>query len=129
MQSAAALITAYRNQFNASAEDVDFTGADLANRSDRIRTKTFTQEVRLVSGGDGPLQWLVGAFFMNEKLNLRHDIRFGSDIRAFADGLAGGNIGLLETLQSFVNPAIVPGGTYFQEGQGILIPSVSAKTT
>ena len=115
-------ITAYRNQYNASAEDVDFTGADLANRSDRVRTKTFTQEIRLASDSTGPLQWLVGAFFMKEKLDLRQDIRFGRDIRAFADGLAGGNISLLERLQSFVNPAIVPGRTYFQPGQGILIP-------
>ena len=115
-------ITAYRDQLNASAEDVDFTGADLANRTDRVRTKTFTQEVRLASTGEGRLQWLLGAFFMNEKLNLRQDIRYGRDIRAYADGLAGGNISLLEYLQSLVNPTIVPGATYFQPGQGILLP-------
>ena len=115
-------ITAYRNQFNSSAEDVDFTGADLANRTDRVRTKTFTQEVRLASSGENRFNWLVGAFFMKEKLNLLQDIRYGTDIRAFADGLAGGNISLLETLQSFVNPAVVPGMTYFQPGQGIIIP-------
>lgn len=115
-------ITAYRNQFNSSAEDVDFTGADLANRNDRVRTKTFTQEVRLASSGGGRFNWLLGAFYLNEKLNLHQNIRFGQDIRAFADGLAGGNITLLETLQSLVNPTIIPGGTYFQPGQGIIIP-------
>ena len=83
-------ITAYRNQFNSSAEDVDFTGADLANRTDRVRTKTFTQEVRLASTGEDRFNWLVGAFFMKEKLNLLQDIRYGTDIRAYADGLAGG---------------------------------------
>lgn len=115
-------ITAYRDQFNSSAEDVDFTGADIANRTDRIRTKTFTQEVRLASTGAGPFNWLVGAFYMHEKLNLLQDIRFGNDTRAYVDGLTGGNISLLETLQSFVNPAIIRGGTYFQPGQGIILP-------
>ena len=115
-------ITAYRNQLNSSAEDVDFTGADIANRTDRVRTKTFTQEVRLASSGEHRFNWLVGAFFLKEKLDLLQNIRFGTDTRAFVNGLSGGNISLLETLQSFVNPAIIPGRTYFQPGQGILIP-------
>ncbi len=115
-------ITAYRNQLNSSGEDVDFTGADLANRTDRVRTKTFTQEVRLASPGTGRFNWLLGAFYLNEKLKLHQDIRYGADIRNYADGLAGGNIALLEFLQSLVNPAVVPGQTYFQQGQGIIIP-------
>lgn len=115
-------ISAYRNQFNSSQEDVDFTGADLANRTDSVRTKTFTQEVRLASPGTGRLNWLLGAFYLNEKLKLDQDIRYGADIRNYANGLAGGNIALLEYLQSLVNPAVVPGQTYFQQGQGIIIP-------
>ena len=115
-------ITAYRNQLNASAEDVDFTGADIVNRDDRIWTKTFTQELRLASSGETRLNWLIGAFYEHENLDLHQNIRFGSDVRAFADGLAGGNITTLEFLQSFIDPTIVPGMTYFQPGQGILIP-------
>ena len=55
-------ITAYRNEANRSIQDVDFTGADLANKDQPDSFGTFTQEVRLASRGTGPLDWLVGAF-------------------------------------------------------------------
>ena len=116
-------ITAYRKQFNESQEDVDFTGADIASRDDRVNIKAFTQEFRLASNGDGPFSWLVGGFYQKEKLRLDQHIFYGTDIRAYADGLAGGNISTLEFLQSLVTPTTVrPGRTYFQAGQGIIIP-------
>ena len=133
-------ITAYRNQKNASFQDVDFTGADLANNSTANNIKTFTQEIRLASSGDGPLSWLIGGFYQNEKMDTGRSIRFGSDIRAYGEALAGpvpatligalpatlrpaltgkSNIYALEFLQSLVTPSIKPGSTYFQAGQGI----------
>lgn len=133
-------ITAYRNQKNASRQDVDFTGADLANMTTANEIKTFTQEVRLVSTGDGPVNWLVGAFYQDEKLDTGRDIRFGTDIRAYGDGLSGpvpatllgalpaalrpaltgrSNLYALEFLQSLATPSIRPGLTYFQAGHGI----------
>ena len=115
-------ITAYRDQLNNSAQDVDFTGADLASRVDHTRTKTFTQEVRLTSNGTGRLNWLVGGFYDHEKLETSSTINFGRDIRAFADALSGGNIGVLEYLQGLVTPSIVRGGTYFQPGVAIVAP-------
>ena len=121
-------ITAYRDQVNRYAQDVDFSAADLANRNDHNDIKTFTQEFRLASTKEGPLSWLLGGFYEDEKLLTVHDIRFGSDIRAYADGLSGttasgplagrSNIFVLEYLQHLVTPSIIPGGTYFQAGQG-----------
>ena len=135
-------ITAQRKQTNASTQDVDFTGADLANKSQESDISTFTQELRLASNGAGPLHWMVGGFFQNEKLHTGVDTSYGSAMRSYANGLSGqvpaallgalppplqaaltgqSNIYALELLQSLVTPATVtPGSTYFQAGQGIL---------
>lgn len=44
-------------------------------------TKKFTQEIRLTSKGNSPLQWLIGAFYTNEKV--------GDDQYFVVRGLAG----------------------------------------
>ena len=118
-------ITAYRNQVNQSNQDIDFTGADISSNKTANEISTFTQEFRLASEGTGPFSWLVGGFYQDETVDTGREIRFGKDIRAFADLLAGrtatnpGLITILEQLQSATNPTIVPGRTYFQAGQGI----------
>ncbi len=133
-------ITAYRKQTSQSFQDVDFSGADLANNALGNNIKTFTQELRLASKSDGPLNWLIGGFYQNEKLATGRTISFGTDIRGFADGLSGqvpatllgalpaalrpaltgrSNIYALEFLQSLVTPSIVPGSTYFKTGPAI----------
>ncbi len=133
-------ITAYRKQTNASIQDVDFTGADLANKNQANDIGTFSQEVRLASKGDGPLNWMVGAYFQKERLHTGTDISYGTQIRGFADGLGGqvpgallsalpaslraaltghSNIYALEFLQSLVTPSITPGSTYFAPGTAI----------
>ena len=134
-------ITAWRNQSNASTQDVDFTGANLANKNQSNRISMFSQELRLASDGKGPFTWLVGGFLMKEKIKSTGvNTTYGPDIRAYADGLSGrvpagllaalpaalraaltgrSNIFALEFLQSLVTPSIIPGSTYFQAGQGI----------
>ncbi len=118
-------ITAYRNQTNQSDQDIDFTGADIANNRTANEIDTFTQEFRLASDNDGPLNWLIGGFFQDERLRTGREINFGNDMRAYANALTGGTatspslITVLESLQNATNPAIIPGRTYFQAGQGI----------
>jgi iron complex outermembrane recepter protein len=134
-------ITADRKQTNASTQDVDFTGADLANKNQANDISTFTQELRLASNGDGALHWMLGAFLQKEKLHTGVDTTFGTDMRAYADGLSGqvpaallgalpaplqaaltgqSNLYALEFLQGLVTPSIAAGSTYFAPGQGIL---------
>ena len=115
-------ITAYRDQVSDESQDIDSSSADLANRVDHLRTKTLTQELRLASDGKGRFNWLVGAFYDHENLRTSRTVNFGRDIRAFVDALTGGNIGLLERLQGYVTPSIVPGRTYFQPGVAIVAP-------
>ena len=133
-------ITAYRNQTNQSYQDVDFTGANLANKNQANNISTFTQELRLASTGNGRLSWLIGGFFDHEKLDTGQNVIYGPNLRAYTDGLSGqvpgallgalppalaaalaghSNIYALELLQGLVTPSIVPGSTYFQTGQGI----------
>ena len=112
-------ITAYRHQSVAAAGDVEASSADLAYLTNANSIKTFTQEIRLASDGTGPLNWLVGGFYSNERLDTGRDIFMGRDMRTFIDALSGGLVTGLEALQNAVNPAIVPGATYFMPGRVI----------
>jgi len=118
-------ITSYRDQKYDVLQDIDFTAADIANQASSDHYKTFTQEFRLASTGKGPFSWLVGAFYSNEDISTGRNITYGKDAYSYLNGLAGGGITLLESLQSNFNGTpfnptpIVPFKTYFQSGQGI----------
>jgi iron complex outermembrane receptor protein len=80
-------ITAYRNYKSSDSGDYDYATADLLYRDENTfrQFKTFTQELRLQgSAFDEKLDWLVGGYYANEKLNLRDNIRFGADYGRFA---------------------------------------------
>ncbi len=109
-------ITAYRDQVNQSFQDIDFTGADISNNKTANDIKTFTQEFRLASTGNGPLSWLVGGFYQDEKTDTGRQIRYGSDARAYLNGLTAGLLPLIEGLQAASGN---PGQTYLAAGQGI----------
>lgn len=60
-------------------------------------TKTFTQEIRLVSNGNGPLQWVVGAFYKDSE---RTETQFDQsnsmiDQTAYLTGLFTTGIGVV----------------------------------
>jgi iron complex outermembrane recepter protein len=82
-------ITAYRDWKARRNQDVDFGGQDRAYR-DNYRTgiTDFTQEIRLQgSAFDDTLDWLVGGFYLNEKLTLNDTVRFGAQANQFVDVL------------------------------------------
>lgn len=49
--------------------DTDGSPVPILNEYDKHKDRQWTQEIRLTSNGDGPLQWIVGGFYMNEKIN------------------------------------------------------------
>ncbi len=112
-------ITSYRDQKYDVAQDVDFSGADAANQTSSDHYKTFTQEFRLTSTGKGPFSWLLGAFYSDEDIATGRNITYGKDSYNLLNGLSGGGVGKLEGALHFLNPAIVPGKYFFQNGQGI----------
>ena len=83
-------ITGYREYSNFQASDTDYTQVDILYREPNKDAgarefKTFTQELRLQgSAFDDKLDWLIGGFYANEKLETRDNIRFGTQYGAFA---------------------------------------------
>ena len=82
-------ITAYRDYKNAQGQDADFSALDVLRRTDLDRRfRLFTQELRLQGEAfDGRLDWLVGGYYANEKLNVDDDIVYGNNYEQFANCL------------------------------------------
>ena len=83
-------ITAYREYDSRQAGDLDYGTVDILYRADdenayRRQFETFSQELRLQGEAfGGVLDWLVGAYYANEDLTLRDNLKFGSQYGAFA---------------------------------------------
>jgi len=91
-------ITAWRKTINANNQDSDFTSADLLSRNlGESNVSTFTQELRLASDFDGPLNFLVGGFYFDEKIRQHNELYLGKDFRAYANGLIAGQSGCFST--------------------------------
>ena len=93
-------ITAYRDYTSGQPGDVDYGTVDILYRARPgvVREfRTFTQELRLQGEAfNHHLDWLVGAYFANEDLDLTDNLRFGNQYGRFATcriisggGLAG----------------------------------------
>ncbi len=86
-------ITAYRdNDRGPIFSDIDNTSLDMASASTRWKIKTFSQEVRLTSTTDGPLDWMLGGFLFSEEILDDSCQFFGEDLRNYAFALVGGNL-------------------------------------
>ena len=107
-------ISAYRELTNLQDQDVDFTSADVVNEVRDQAVETFTQELRLTSDFDGPLNFLLGGFYFDESISQDSRLTTGAVARPFFDLLAGG--GTPGTL-SFVEGALgLPQGSIFSAG-------------
>lgn len=129
-------ITAYREVRADTNQDSDFTSADLIGRnSQNLGINTFTQEFRVTSDFDGPVNFLLGGYYFNEKIKQKNDILFGSDFRPYAGALinpaavlsspnprAAGNAvvaGLEQQIGGILgNPALYT-GQFFRQGDGL----------
>jgi outer membrane receptor protein involved in Fe transport len=114
-------ITAWRDNTITGGNDVDYTGIDLltfpddgnANSTD---FKQFSEELRL-AGKQGPLNWLVGAFFNNEILTTRTLGDMGDQFETYISAVASASVG------AAFNPLLVsqltgnaPGATFAGTG-------------
>jgi outer membrane receptor protein involved in Fe transport len=77
-------ITAYRELRNFFRSDIDFTTADIATETRDQAVDTFTQEFRITSDFDGPLNFLLGGFYFDETIEQDSSLSVGSDFRSFA---------------------------------------------
>lgn len=81
-------ITAYRELRNFVDQDVDFTSADIVSELRDQEVDTFTQELRLTSDFDGPINFLLGAFFFDESVRQESALTTGAASRNFFTLLA-----------------------------------------
>ncbi len=58
-------ITAYAEVRQAAFGDADYSSAPAVLQDLAFNQDVFNQELRLVSNGDGPLQWIVGGFYQD----------------------------------------------------------------
>ena len=108
-------ITSYRRSNALTSQDSDFSSGDfLGSNTGDIRLKTFTQELRLASKFDGPLNFLIGGYYYDENVAYKNALTFGRDFRNFTNIASGGGVTALET--SILR---LPLNTFHQAGQGI----------
>ncbi|PKB19611.1 TonB-dependent receptor-like protein [Novosphingobium kunmingense] len=121
-------ITAYRDTDLKANQDVDFSSGALATGANigQASLKTFTQELRLASDLDGPLNFLVGGYYFNEKVKTADQIVYGNAFRNYANLLIGGTptsppndlaVDQLEAQFSALTGRNLI-NTFFQSGQG-----------
>ncbi|QNA86314.1 TonB-dependent receptor [Sphingomonas sp. So64.6b] len=89
-------ITGFRKDKSRAQTDLDASSVSLGNNRVDNDGRQFTQEIQLFSRGKSRLDWLVGAFFFNDKseygftqaLNIAHDARVGAGFLGLG-GLGG----------------------------------------
>jgi outer membrane receptor protein involved in Fe transport len=114
-------ISSYRAVKTDTDADSDFTSADLIGKNaNQAKIDTFTQELRLQTSFDGPLNFLAGVFYFNEKIHSETQLTFGKDFKNYANLLSGGaysgNEALLRTLVGL--PAATATTAFGAQGQG-----------
>lgn len=113
-------ITAYRQSKLSANQDVDFTSAPLATGANigQAKLKTLTQELRLSSNFDGPLNFLIGGYYFDETVNNADQIIYGSGFRSYVDLLIRGLTSNTQTANSIEATFGAPPNTFWQAGQG-----------
>ncbi|MEW4447460.1 TonB-dependent receptor [Qipengyuania sp. JC766] len=107
-------ITAYRELRAFNEQDVDFSSAAVVSEFRNQAVDTFTQELRLASDFDGPLNFLLGGYYFNESAEQNSGLDNGEDSRAFFDLLAGSGVpGTLAGVEAALG---LPAGGIFAEG-------------
>ena len=118
-------ITAYRKTKLAADQDVDFTslpavsGANIGDAD----IDTFTQELRIASDFDGPLNFLVGGYYFDEQVDTSDQIVYGNGFRPYANLLLQGATGGTQTVDTLEATLSALNGTdytgqFFAAGQG-----------
>jgi outer membrane receptor protein involved in Fe transport len=119
-------ITAYRQYKNDGAQDGDFNNLDILRRTDLARKfQTFTQELRLQGKAfNNRLDFLIGAYYGDEKLTYTDDLKFGADTERFGNCLFAESFSRALGVPSLINTA---DSSCFNRAVAGLIPSATIK--
>lgn len=77
-------ITTYADLNNVLSFDGDGTSAILVDAFVKEKTKTFAQELQISSDNDGPIEWIAGLYYFNDKTG--YDIFIDNGARLFSQG-------------------------------------------
>jgi len=100
--------TGYRKDHIQQALDYDTTPANIYSVQTDIPDKTFTQEFNLTSKPGGPLNWVLGAFYMNTT-DVYH---FDTNTPTAADGYGAPFNRLFDTRNNLKSYALFADATY-----------------
>jgi len=111
-------ITAYRDWETDRNSDADYTNLDILEITDsRTQFRTFTQELRLNGTVfDDRLDWLVGAFYADEKLDFRGTTRYGADYMRFANAIVRLSVPTFPGYEVIAGAVGQPGNTLNSRG-------------
>ena len=107
-------ITALRYNKYTRGQDADFNNLDILFRASDgesfNRFNTFTQELRLQGNAfANRLDWLVGAYFANEKLRVDDNLSYGADYPRYANCLVGANFAASPLVpDTLIAPGVFP---------------------
>jgi iron complex outermembrane recepter protein len=109
-------ISAYRTSDSSQLQDVDFTSSRLATVPEAKKIDTLTQEFRVASDYEGPVNFLLGAYIFKENIDQTSAVVYGADFRNYALALSGGAASPLPGLEAALG---LPSGTFQRAGTGI----------
>lgn len=108
-------ISSFRNSNSNADGDVDFTSAGLASVPQIQDIDTLTQEFRLTSNYDGPVNFLLGAYLFKENIKQTSGVVYGKDFRNYVLALTGGAASPILLIEGGLG---LPSGTFFGKGTG-----------
>lgn len=74
----------YRDEQRETLNDLDGTAVSDSILGENFSSESITHEFRLTSAGDRKLDWIVGAFYMDEELNSEFNIQIPTSFGAFS---------------------------------------------
>ncbi len=105
-------ISAYRELKSDNLQDVDFSSADIVNQVTNQDIRTISQELRVASDFDGPLNFLLGGFYFKEDIEQDSQLLLGPGARPFFSLLTGNP----QTFNGVEAAFGLPQGSIFSEG-------------
>jgi outer membrane receptor protein involved in Fe transport len=111
-------ITAARDWRSIRGQDTDYTTADIWYRNSdgnvQSEFRQFSEELRL-AGKFGSIDWMVGAFYANEKLNTKDQLLYGSAFEPYVSLVSTGGASATQ----LATWAGLPFGTLYVPGTGL----------
>lgn len=111
-------ITAYRSNEVTTGGNVGNTSINLATGGGLSEIDAFSQEFRLTSSSDGPLNWILGASYYDEKARSEDEFIYGEFLAPYINFLVGGAVPAFEVVLGVPPGTILAAGTRVAHRQG-----------